>query len=318
MLMKRRILNCTCCFIFSAASSILTISCDEIIVEDISDHTMILIAPADSTKTTQYTQTFLWEEVDEATSYNLQIVQPNYSNLNSFVLDTTVSSTNFTVNLFPGEFEWSVQALNNISQSERAFRNILIDSTLNLNSSSVSLISPQNNVLSNQQNVTFNWATLENAENYRIKIVEGVDFLTGNTVIDTLIADNSIVLTFANEGDYTWGVRAENELSNSLYNSRRISFDFTPPNVPIFLSPQNNSVVFNPTSISWTPKTLLDTDSIIFSTDSLFNNIYLSAESDSSSYSGSLTSGVNFVKLVRTDGAGNQAVSSFNLRLIVQ
>jgi hypothetical protein len=97
----------------------LVISCQDILeVTDISDETVQLLAPSDSSIVAQTNVTFSWNEVFEATAYHMQLATPNFEHATQIildsvvVLDSTYLGTRMTKTLTDSEYEWRVKALN--------------------------------------------------------------------------------------------------------------------------------------------------------------------------------------------------------------
>ncbi|MEP2236882.1 MAG: hypothetical protein ABJI22_00900 [Maribacter sp.] len=101
------------------ASIVFFASCEEILeVSDISEKEVILLAPSDSSVVTQTEVNFTWQEVFEATSYHVQIAQPNFTNATQIVADTlvvvdsTYIGSRITRTLSNNSYEWRVKAQN--------------------------------------------------------------------------------------------------------------------------------------------------------------------------------------------------------------
>lgn len=94
-------------------------SCEETIFEaDISDQTVSLLAPSDGSNITTENVQFNWEEVTDASSYQLQIATPSFNAATQVVLDTTISRLQFTERLIIGEYQWRVRAKNTGHQTQ--------------------------------------------------------------------------------------------------------------------------------------------------------------------------------------------------------
>ena len=98
---------------------IFSISCEDILeVTDISDDTVQLLAPSDSSIVAQTNVTFSWSEVFEANQYHVQVATPNFENAAQIVfdsvvaLDSTFLGTRITKTLTDSEYEWRVKAMN--------------------------------------------------------------------------------------------------------------------------------------------------------------------------------------------------------------
>lgn len=263
-------------------------SCDEFIEEDLSDQQVVLIAPSDSLVTEITTHTFWWEEIDGAIDYTLQIVSPDFDLIEKLMIDTTISTNKYMFQLYPGKYEWRVKASNASSETEFSTYRLEIDSTLNLSNASVIINSPANEHATQEMNVVFSWDEVINANEYKLQIKSG-DWISGDLIESVLIETNSYSYTFSAEGDYSWGVRAENEISSSPYSYRSIIIDNTAPALPALTLPQMNAVLTNSTvTFEWTREddagsTIMD--SIFVSTDSTFtSNLIVSTTSSNKSF----------------------------------
>jgi len=88
-------------------------SCEEIInEEDITDNVVELLAPANNVTMATSDVNFNWQTVYGATGYRLQVATPAFSNATQILLDTTITSANFSQVLSENKYEWRVRALN--------------------------------------------------------------------------------------------------------------------------------------------------------------------------------------------------------------
>jgi len=89
------------------------LSCDDIIgIEDISNKTVTILAPTNESVLTITDINFSWNTIEDAERYKLQIATPNFESATQIVLDTTITSSNFTKTLELGIYEWRVRAEN--------------------------------------------------------------------------------------------------------------------------------------------------------------------------------------------------------------
>ncbi|PQJ80294.1 hypothetical protein [Polaribacter porphyrae] len=102
--MKRLIYPILLLFIF--------ISCEAIFIEDISDTKVILLAPTNNAEVVTGSIQFNWEEVIDASEYNIQIASPSFNQANQIVLDSVTTSSIITKELDVGSYEWRVKASN--------------------------------------------------------------------------------------------------------------------------------------------------------------------------------------------------------------
>lgn len=249
--------------VFSA--SILIYSCEDFIEVELSGKSVTVLAPANNTISSSYNQLFKWEDLKGAEKYQLQIVKPNFSAITQFVLDTTTTSTQFAYTLLPGNYQWRLRAMNNSSVTEYQTFNLTIDSTLDLSSSTVVLVSPADNYYSKYMANTFAWQTMPNADNYVLQILS-----SGSTISIQSSTTTTGNYTFTSEGTYQWRVYAQNSSSNSAYSTRNIIIDVTAPSVPVPVSPVLDTITANPIPLKWNTSSLADSSHILISTDSLF------------------------------------------------
>ena len=88
------------------------VSCEAIFVEDISNDSVILLAPTDNTQITSGNNTFSWQLLDDAEMYEVQIAKPNFQNATEILLDSVVNSNSIIENIEVGNYEWRVKAVN--------------------------------------------------------------------------------------------------------------------------------------------------------------------------------------------------------------
>jgi len=100
-------------------------SCEDLLeVPDISEESVELLAPSDSTIVVQSNVNFTWNEVFEATQYHVQVAAPSFENAAQIVVDTllVVDSVyvgpNFKRVLVDSEYEWRVRAQNSAYETE--------------------------------------------------------------------------------------------------------------------------------------------------------------------------------------------------------
>jgi len=101
-------------YLYSLVIVCLCVSCSDIIeVPDISDDSVILIAPVDNATLNMTTVTLFWESVDDAENYRIQIAQPDFENILLLEQDSVVTENSISVQLEAGiTYEWRVRAQN--------------------------------------------------------------------------------------------------------------------------------------------------------------------------------------------------------------
>src|SRR3989344_4726224 len=265
MLKRKKMKNKLMYAIAVFATSIFLYSCEDFIEADLGNKSVTVLAPANNTVSSSYSQLFKWEDLKGAEKYQLQIVKPNFSSITQFILDTTTANTQFAYTLLPGSYQWRVRAMNNSSMTEYQTFNLTIDSTLDLSSSSVVLISPADNYYTNVMTNTFSWQTMPNADTYVLQILSGT-----STISIQSFPVTTGNYTFTAEGVYQWRVYAQNSSSNSAYSTRTITIDQTAPSIPAPVFPVLDTITANPIPLQWNTSSSADSSHLLISTDSLF------------------------------------------------
>lgn len=223
------------------------VSCTVFTEEDIENSNVKLLVPADSVSSEIQTLNFMWDWIEGASAYNLQIVSPDFMNAENLLLDTIISRNSFEFTLYPGLFQWRVNALNSGYSSGWTVQTLEITVPIDITKQKIVLVSPSDQHNTNSENITFKWNTLMGSDKYSLIVRtpdwDGDDF--GNYT--DLIEDN-LEITM-DEGIYEWGVMGHDTIENetSLPSIRTLIVDFTPPGKPTLSSPSNDS---NLTSLS--------------------------------------------------------------------
>lgn len=108
-------------------------SCDDIIeVEDISDRTVILVAPTNDAILSSGTIHFDWEPVEDAESYRIQIATPDFDAPlqiveDSTLVDSTATNTTFSTSLDEGAYQWRVRAQNSDYQTNYTTQSFTVE-----------------------------------------------------------------------------------------------------------------------------------------------------------------------------------------------
>ena len=86
--------------------------CEAIFVEDISNETIVLLAPSDNVQIDSMNVQFNWQSLKAATKYEIQIATPTFENATQIVLDSISDNTIISKNLAIGVYQWRVKGLN--------------------------------------------------------------------------------------------------------------------------------------------------------------------------------------------------------------
>lgn len=290
-------------------------SCKDIVEPNISSQSVTINAPTDGYQSPGATITFWWDETEGALSYRLQVVKPNFTSIQTLILDTSVTSDKFTYTFLPGAYEWRIKAVNGSSETAYTTYSLSIDSTLNLSNQIINLVSPANNAISNSLTQLFQWQTIDNAEDYRFEVLS-----SSNSILysDANYMYDTITLVFSGDGDYKWRVRGQNSSSVSAYTEYNMTIDATAPNIPALISPADNdsslTVAFGETKtayvLTWdrgTETGTTITDSVYVYANSASTIPVVKESTTNETYSDSLPVGTYYWKVMSVDAALNKS-----------
>ncbi|MGV6862284.1 MAG: hypothetical protein ACWA41_10960 [Putridiphycobacter sp.] len=222
------------------------IGCNVIFEKDISDEELTLIIPTNGQTYSTNQVHFKWEDMQGATAYQLEIVQPSFASIQEFVLDSLIEGNEFYYALEPGTYAFQISGVNSGYQSKiTGPYTITIDSVSDLSNQVVQLTSPTNNYFTNVSTLTCTWQALYAADYYEFQLRSGLNFDNSNTTLTTvsnIYATNyTIPSSFMTEGEYAWGIRAQNQNTSSAFSSSNFRVDLTAPNDVTLLTPADNS-----------------------------------------------------------------------------
>lgn len=192
--------------------------CSTLFEKSIAEKSIDIYTPADSMSTKQYSQQFYWEKVDGATSYRVQIVKPDFSSIQNFILDTITTSNSITVVLNAGEYEWRLRAQNGGSETKYFSRKIFITET-SFNERPMLVKATTSGGITYTKDVSLSWTAVSGAQKYIIE----VDSSSGNFVnpTSTTIGGSLVSGTFSlnKRGVYNWRMYADSAGIKSMYSS---------------------------------------------------------------------------------------------------
>lgn len=215
---------------FSLFSVLFFSSCDEIFEDDITNESITIISPANQATLLNPTQTFWWDEIEEALFYDMQIATPNFTDSPNLILDTTLVDNQVVFSIGSLEkgqsYEWRVRGRNGSSETTFFTQSFFISNEIDLSTSQVLLTAPATNDTLNVNSTSnaFSWQAITGAEGYQIELsTQFVVPFDPNPI--TLIVPNTTLTDFSlltNNTRYFWRVRATNALpSESLYSEIR-------------------------------------------------------------------------------------------------
>lgn len=109
----RKIYNVT----IMATMIFITQACEEAVESPLTDKKVILLSPANKVISPDTLQLFYWENLDNATQYQLQIVSPGFDSIVRLTVDTVIGRNQFQQELRRDNYQWRVKALNNSTES---------------------------------------------------------------------------------------------------------------------------------------------------------------------------------------------------------
>lgn len=292
-------------------------SCEEILFEDdISSESVHLVAPSDNAEFFSTGITFTWEPIAYGGQYRIQIAKPDFDNPLQIIADNIIDTTSYTTQLNLGEYQWRVQAVNSGYSSLFSTRSFTIVSNEDFENNSVTLTAPANNLITNQSDQNILWQPVLGATAYNFQVID-----SGNStvVFEDSVEGTNYPYTFQ-EGNYSWRVRATSDGQNTLFSSRSILVDTTPPNTPVLNSPANlSNTSDNDVTFQWARTPMpgsTEMDSLyIFTNEQLTNLEYKNQQT--SPYSATLAGGTYYWYVKSFDQAGNaggqSTVFSFTL-----
>lgn len=210
---------------------LLSQGCKDILEEDISGMTVGIVTPPDSLVSTANTHNFSWDENEDAIDYRLQIMSPDFVNPVEFTLDTVTEETSIYLTLNPGAYSWRVRAQNASSVTEWTTQTLFIDTTSSLQGQTLILNSPVDGLITGIADLTFQWQSIDDANNYTWQLYESDNGNVGAAYGNPeSTSSTSIDLTLP-EGHWWWRMVASNWTSLSDFSQRQITVDQTPPTI---------------------------------------------------------------------------------------
>jgi hypothetical protein len=197
---------------------ICALSCEDILLEDISDDKVSLNAPADSVVTDVVNHTFSWEEMVGATSFQLTISDGGVA-----LVDTTVTDNLFSIRLEKGEYQWCVRGLNSEYESPYVCRYLEIVEKVpdDISKFAIKLTAPANGVRTKNRQTVFIWEELEGVDQYRLLVVAPTMASPDTIWFNDFVATTSHTMTL-DTGKYQWCVRGVNSKYSTDYSCRTL------------------------------------------------------------------------------------------------
>lgn len=305
--------------------SLLLFSCEDILEEDISDKTAVVIYPLNNTTVTSNVVNFQWHEMKGATSYRLQIIAEDQQ----IVLDKSVTQTSFTAPVVPGNYQWRVRG-ENFAYNSAYSVNIpfsVIESD-DLRNKQVILLSPDVDFYTNNTNLIFTWSRIVEAASYTFQLQRvtngGAIINQQEGIVQTSLQINPSIIN--QDAEYVWKVKAVNDEGETLYSERRFYLDRVAPNRPINQSPLNNSTHNSNQSVNFVWSAVTDSGTIQsdvtyvieISDNEGFTSLAYSSNSDTNSFTQTFANtGTYYWRVKAMDKANNFSTPSAGFKLVL-
>ncbi|MDO5981440.1 hypothetical protein [Flavivirga spongiicola] len=300
-------------------------ACDDILEEDITNDVVQVISPTEGTVIEGNTVQFLWQTIEGADSYRVQIIKNNQRH----VADSLVTITNFTYNLDPGDYQWRIKAENFAYETDYTFPiNFEMRASEDLSNQSVLLQTPSENLYTNNKNIIFTWNSLASADTYTFVLAKK---LGGE---QTVFQQADITKTSLNidptkldeDAEYIWKLKAINTTSETFFSVRSLFIDTVIPNQPTLSEPLDDAKV-SPSSVTFnwangadsgTIQSLI-TNTLEISTNADFNTIIHSASTtNNSAVYEFVTPNTYYWRIKAIDAAKNESDYSIVRSIVIE
>ena len=191
----------------------------EVFTEDISDKTVIAIAPSENATLDIKEINFSWEELEFAENYKLQIATPNFDNPLQVVVDETLTETTAIHTIENGNYQWRIKAKNSTSETPYTTTSFIVDALTfdeDISNETVAIVAPIDGAVLETNTINFTWEPVEFAEDYKIQIATPDFNNTVQVVVDEVLAGTTSTQTLE-DGDYQWRIKARNSESETGY-----------------------------------------------------------------------------------------------------
>jgi len=213
---------------------ILCASCDDVFVKDISGKKILVLCPDNNWEIelqndSTITVNFWWNYLDGADNYSLQLVSPDFLNINTLIFDMVVDSNKYSIDLPAGQYQWRVRANNSSYSTNYTIKSFsIIDVPVkDISDKNISILSPNDNWAIRLQNestttVYFWWDYLDGADNYSLQLVNPYFSNINRLLFDVVVDSNKYNIDLP-AGQYQWRIRANNSLFSTNYITRSFS-----------------------------------------------------------------------------------------------
>jgi hypothetical protein len=104
----------------------LLIRCELILEDDISGGQLTVLAPNDQDTLNAGAIVFWWEELNGASNYEFQLVDPSFEEIEAVLVDTLLVKNRIVFELDSGSYQWRLRALNGSYKTSFEMRSLYI------------------------------------------------------------------------------------------------------------------------------------------------------------------------------------------------
>jgi subtilisin family serine protease len=242
----------------------------------------VLVYPEDNSTDIPIDVTIDWEDVDGATSYNLQVALSD--SFSDPIKDETTTQSQYSMTDldFSTVYYYKVSASNDDYTSD--FSTIWDFETEPL--SAPTLVSPANNATGQSTSLTLDWTNVPGATGYVVQVSLNGDF--SSFVVNQSTASSEYAVSGLNTNtQYYWRVKATNDDDISPWSSVRNFTTLIPTlSAPTLVSPANNATGQNTSlTLDWNNVTGATGYVVQVSLSSSFSTYVLNQSTASSQYS---------------------------------
>lgn len=302
------------------------LSCDDVLEENISKDNITTFAPLDGAAIEGNVVQFRWNAIEGADSYRLQILKEIEQII---VFDSLVVEPIFNHQIDAGNYSWRVRGENFAYATPYTFESkFSVEASLDLTDQVITLQSPEDNIFSNDTNISFTWQEIRTAEVYEFNLLKIVESNQVSIFQDTNVVNSTITVstgTITNDAEYVWQVKAKNQNSETKIFSRKFFIDNQAPPVPSLITPTLNQTFTTGQEVSFTwgftdkgdiISPIMET--IEIASDENFVTLILSESNINGEYLNTFeTTGTYYWRVKGTDEAGNKGPYSSVSNIVV-
>jgi hypothetical protein len=176
--------------------------------QNLSNQNVLLVSPVDDQVQSDSIVSFLWQELDFASNYRIQIATPDFSNSSFITEDVIVEVDNYSTVLTDSEYQWRVRGENETSVTPYSTHSFFIDSS----APSAPILNTPNDRDTVSAPVFLGWSIDESSSQDTLYIYS--DSLLNNLIIQIGLVETSYTFTNPVLDKYFWRLRSVDAAGN--------------------------------------------------------------------------------------------------------